>query len=52
MFFDRTKDWADLEAMRDAGTLDMAFVGGVIRRYLGEDDPRLTRLASLNPNSS
>jgi hypothetical protein len=51
VFFDRTKDWADLEAMRDAGTLDMAFVGGVIRRYLGEDDPRLTRLASLNPNS-
>ena len=51
VFFDRTKDWADLEAMRDVGTLDMAFVGGVIRRYLGEDDPRLTRLASLNPNS-
>ena len=52
VFFDRTKDWADLEAMRDAGTLDMAFVGVVIRRHLGEDDPRLTRLASLNPNSS
>ncbi len=47
VFFDRTKDWADLEAMQAAGTLDLAFVRGVITHYLGQDDPRLTRLSAL-----
>ncbi|MEM7003765.1 MAG: hypothetical protein AAF529_23475 [Pseudomonadota bacterium] len=47
VFFDRTKDWADLEAMRDAGTLDVQFVAGVISHYLGADDPRLKRLLAL-----
>ena len=47
VFFDRTKDWADLEAMRDAGTLDIDFVAGIISHYLGSDDPRLGRLRSL-----
>lgn len=47
VFFDRTKDWADLEAMRDADTLDSQFVAGVISHYLGSDDPRLTRLLNL-----
>ncbi len=46
-FFDRTKDWADLEAMRDAGTLDHDAVAGVLVRYLGGDDPRIARLRSL-----
>lgn len=47
VFFDRTKDWADLEAMHDAGTLDFNFVAGVIANYLGPDDPRLSRLLAL-----
>ena len=47
VFFDRTKDWADLEAMQDAGTLDTQFVAGVISHYLGPDDPRLQRLLAL-----
>lgn len=47
VFFDRTKDWADLEAMHDAGTLDVEFVAGVISHYLGADDPRLARLLAL-----
>ncbi len=46
-FFDRTKDWADLEAMRDAGTLDVATVAGVLVRHLGADDHRIARLRSL-----
>ena len=46
-FFDRTKDWADLEEMRDAGTLDVDRVVGVLVRYLGTDDPRITRLLAL-----
>jgi hypothetical protein len=46
-FFDRTKDWADLEEMRAAGTLDVEAVAGVLVRYLGVDDPRLARLLTL-----
>ena len=46
-FFDRTKDWADLEAMCEAGTLDFAHVTATIIELLGADDPRLTRLAAL-----
>ena len=47
VFFDRTKDWADLEAMHEAGTLDFQFVAGIITHYLGHDDPRLSRLLAL-----
>ena len=46
-FFDRTKDWADLEAMRDAGTLDVATVAGVLVRHLGAGDDRIARLQAL-----
>src|SRR5690242_15014349 len=35
VFFNRTKDWADLEAMRDAGTLAIEHVLGVVVHYLG-----------------
>ncbi len=47
VFFDRTKDWADLEAMKAAGTLDTQYVAGIISHYLGHDDPRLERLLEL-----
>jgi hypothetical protein len=46
-FFDRTKDWADLEEMSAAGTLDVEAVLGVLARYLGGDDPRIEHLRSL-----
>jgi hypothetical protein len=46
-FFNRTKDWADLEAMREAGTLDVAAVAGVLATFLGGDDDRIARLLSL-----
>jgi len=46
-FFNRTKDWADLEEMRDAGTLDLDRVTGVLVRYLGRDDERIDRLVAL-----
>ena len=48
-FFNRTKDWADLEEMRDAGTLDIATVAGVLVHHLGADDERITRLRTLAP---
>ena len=46
-FFDRTKDWADLEEMNVAGTLDIEAVAGVLVRYLGGDDVRIARLRAL-----
>jgi hypothetical protein len=47
-FFDRTKDWADLEEMVAAGTLDVDAVAGVLVRYVGPDDPRIARLLALH----
>jgi hypothetical protein len=46
-FFDRTKDWADLEAMADAGTLDVDRVVGALVSHLGADDQRVGRLRGL-----
>lgn len=47
-FFDRTKDWADLEEMVAAGTLDVDRVVGVLARYLGPTDHRVSRLLALD----
>ncbi len=47
VFFDRTKDWADLEAMQEAGTLEVEHVLGVVVRYLGGDDARVERLRHI-----
>ena len=46
-FFNRTKDWADLEEMAGAGTLDVEAVVGVLVRLLGPDDDRVSRLLHL-----
>ncbi len=46
-FFDRTKDWADLEEMAAADTLDVEDVLGVLTNYLGGDDHRIERLRAL-----
>ena len=46
-FFNRTKDWADLEEMAAAGTLDADRVIGTLTRYLGAGDERITRLQAL-----
>lgn len=46
-FFNRTKDWADLEEMQAAGTLDLNRVLGVLVEYVGVDDERVRRLDGL-----
>ena len=46
-FFDRTKDWADLEEMLAASTLEVDRTLGVLVRYLGGDDHRVARLRAL-----
>lgn len=45
--FDRTRDWADIEAMIAARTLDVEAVGAHLQSMVGDDDPRLVRLAEL-----
>ena len=45
--FDRTRDWADIEAMASARTLDFAAVDATLRTLMDDDDPRLTRLAEV-----
>jgi hypothetical protein len=46
-FFNRTRDWADLEEMAAAGTLDRWRILAVLAQYLGTTDERLERLRSL-----
>ena len=46
-FFNRTKDWADLEEMAQAGTLEKERVQVTLIRYLGSDDERIGKLAEL-----
>jgi hypothetical protein len=46
-FFNRTKDWADLEEMIVMGALNVDQTLGVLVRYLGEDDARVERLRVL-----
>ena len=48
-FFDRTKDWADIEAMVEAGTADLHSALGWLVDLLGADDPRILRLGQLLP---
>lgn len=48
--FDRTKDWADIEAMLAAGALDVEAARRELVALVGEDDPRIARLdAALRP---
>lgn len=46
-FFNRTRDWADLEEMAAAGSLDVASVSSVLAEYLGKDVDRITRLRAI-----
>jgi hypothetical protein len=50
-FFNRTRDWADLEEMAAAGALDVEAVLGVLVNYLGGDDERIERLRALATSS-
>jgi hypothetical protein len=46
-FFDRTKDWADIEAMLDAGTVDTHTALGWLVDVVGGNDHRVSRLHRL-----
>jgi len=47
VFFNRTKDWADLEEMQNAGTLEIDKVTAVLLGYVGADDERVRRLGAM-----
>ncbi len=44
VMFDRTRDWADIEAMLVAGTLDLGAVRRALRPMLAGEDRRFARL--------
>lgn len=46
-FFDRTKDWADLESVAQASPEDIQAAANTIVELVGEDDPAVGRLKQL-----
>ncbi len=48
-FFDRTKDWADMEAIAQATPADIDVAAATIADLVGPDDPAVERLESLIP---
>lgn len=46
-FFDRGKDWMDIEAMTSIGSFDIETATVEIERLLGPDDPRIAKLDAL-----
>jgi hypothetical protein len=46
-FFDRTKDWADIEAVAERDPRIVEAAVGTLAGLLGEEDPTYARLASL-----
>jgi hypothetical protein len=45
--FNRTRDWADIEAMAEAGTMDADHVLSWLDRLIGSDDDATVRLRNL-----
>lgn len=45
--FDRTKDWADIEAMLEMGAIDTPEALAWLERMVGHDHPATRRMASL-----
>jgi hypothetical protein len=47
VFFNRRRDWADVEEMMLARTIDVSAVAEVLAAYLGPDDERIATLRSI-----
>jgi hypothetical protein len=52
IMFDRTRDWADLEAMAERGTLDFGAVRTALHGLLDDCDQRLERLTAVERAAS
>jgi hypothetical protein len=48
-FFDRTKDWADIEAISIATPEDIEGAAATIAETVGENDPAVAKLRALAP---
>jgi hypothetical protein len=46
-FFNRSRDWADLEEMCEACTIDVTTIRATLVNYLGAEDDRVVRLDDL-----
>ena len=46
-FFDRPKDWVDLQAMADAESFDASVVTRWLRQLLGDDDARIAKVEAV-----
>ena len=46
-FFNRRKDWADIEEMLRTGRLDVPYVIGLLSEYLGPDDERVQEMLTI-----
>lgn len=46
-FFNRRRDWADIEEMLRAGRLDVPYVSEILSEYLGPGDERLRQLHAI-----
>ena len=51
-FFNRRKDWADIEAMLLAGRLDVPYVTGILTDYLGPGDERVHQLLAVRDEAA
>jgi hypothetical protein len=51
-FFERRKDWADIEAMLRAGRIDVPYVVGLLSEYLGPDDHRVREFLAIHDEVS
>jgi hypothetical protein len=51
-FFNRTKDWADLEAVAAATPRDIEAAASTLAELVGEDDPSYKRLSKLAASNS
>lgn len=47
VLFDRTKDWADIEAIVEAGAGDIPRASALVASILGPEDPTVRRLTAL-----
>jgi hypothetical protein len=47
-FFDRTKDWADIEGMVEVNTVDIPQVVEWLQRMVGPEHPAVRRMTSLS----
>lgn len=50
-FFDRGKDWVDIEQMLGAGAFDASDAIEILSRYLGPEDHRIARLKAMQEST-